>query len=94
MSAPDRATEAGIEVNPTSMESLCDHHSFAPLSFPGTGRERLLPGLDEQCPVKGFVSVTPIVLAWKDETGMVDVNLTHGVATSLHHAQQWQCSPK
>ena len=39
--------------------------------------------LDEVVPVKGFVSVAPVSLAWKDRVGRFEVELTQGLSVSL-----------
>jgi hypothetical protein len=39
--------------------------------------------LDEVGSVKGFVSVTPVSLAWKDRVGRFEVKLTQGMVVSL-----------
>ena len=45
--------------------------------------------LDEKCPVRGFVSVAPTSLAWKDQVGRYEVKLTQGLAVSLHAQYSW-----
>ncbi len=48
---------------------------------PQVGKNYLL---DEKFPVRGFVSVAPTSLAWKDKVGNYEVKLTQGLAVSLH----------
>ncbi len=48
---------------------------------PQVGKNYLL---DEKCPVRGFVSIAPTSLAWKDRVGSHEVKLTQGLAVSLH----------
>jgi hypothetical protein len=38
---------------------------------------------------RGFVSVTPTSLDWKDRAGEFDIKLTQGVGTSLHAQYSW-----
>jgi hypothetical protein len=45
--------------------------------------------LDEPCAAKGFVSVTPTSLVWKDRAGKFDMKFTQGVATSIHAQYSW-----
>ena len=45
--------------------------------------------LDEKCPVRGFVSVAPTSLSWKDKVGRYEVNLTQGLVVSLHAQYSW-----
>ena len=45
--------------------------------------------LDEKCPVRGFVSVTPTSLTWKDKVGRYEVKLTQGLTVSLHVQYSW-----
>ena len=54
------------------------------LAIPGTPRVGRDFFLDEDCPARGFVSVTPSSLAWKDKVGQYEVKLTQGLAVSLH----------
>jgi hypothetical protein len=54
-----------------------------PLStVPGTPEVGKNFFLDEKCPVRGFVSVAPTSLAWKDKVGKYEVKLTQGLAVS------------
>jgi hypothetical protein len=53
---------------------------------PQVGKNYLL---DEKCPVRGFVSVAPTSLAWKDKVGNYEVKLTQGLAVSLHAQYSW-----
>ena len=53
---------------------------------PQVGKSYLL---DEKCPVRGFVSVVPTSLAWKDKVGDYEVKLTQGLAVSLHAQYSW-----
>ncbi len=45
--------------------------------------------LDEKCPVRGFVSVAPTSLVWKDRVGSYEVKLTQGLPVSLHAQYSW-----
>jgi hypothetical protein len=45
--------------------------------------------LDERCPVRGFVSVVPASLPWKDKVGNYEVKLTQGLAVSLYAQYSW-----
>jgi hypothetical protein len=53
---------------------------------PQVGKNYLL---DEKCSVRGFVSVAPTSLAWKDKVGNYEVKLTQGLAVSLHAQYSW-----
>ncbi len=59
------------------------------LEIPGTPQvgENFL--LDEKCPVRVFVSVTPTSLDWKDKVGRYEVKLTQGLTVSLHAQYSW-----
>jgi hypothetical protein len=59
------------------------------LAIPGTPRVGHDFFLDEDCPARGFVSVTPSSLAWKDKVGKYEVKLTQGLAVSLHAKYSW-----
>ena len=59
------------------------------LAIPGTPRVGRDFFLDEDCPARGFVSVTPSSLAWKDKVGQYEVKLTQGLAVSLHAQYSW-----
>jgi len=59
------------------------------LAMPGTPRVGQDFFLDEDCPARGFVSVTPSSLAWKDKVGKYEVKLTQGLAVSLHVQYTW-----
>jgi hypothetical protein len=75
----------------TSVGSRHRHHSNGTTLNPSP-RYRELPRdfyLDEPCAVKGFVSVTPTSIVWKDRAGGFDVKLTQGVATSIHAQYSW-----
>ena len=58
-------------------------------SVPGTPQVGRDFYLDEPCTARGFVSVAPTSLAWKDRAGKFDIKLTQGVATSLHAQYSW-----
>ena len=45
--------------------------------------------LDEVGPVKGFVSVAPVSLVWKDRVGRFEVKLTQGLTVSLQAQYSW-----
>ncbi len=63
-----------------------------PLSFlaiPGTPQVGKNFFLDEKCQVRGFVSVAPTSLTWKDKVGRYEVKLTQGLAVSLHVQYSW-----
>ena len=45
--------------------------------------------LDEVGSVRGFVSVTPVSLAWKDRVGRFEVKLTQGLTVSLQTQYSW-----
>ena len=53
------------------------------LAVPGTPQVGKNFFLDEVGSVKGFVSVTPVSLAWKDRVGRFEVKLTQGMVVSL-----------
>ena len=78
-----RYPRLGINVNPASVG-----RPAAP-STPGTPRVGQDFFLDEDCPARGFVSVTPSSLAWKDKVGKYEVKLTQGLAVSLHAQYSW-----
>ena len=58
-------------------------------SVPGTPQVGRDFYLDEPCTARGFVSVTPTSLAWKDRADEFDIKLTQGVATSVHAQYSW-----
>jgi len=58
-------------------------------SVPGTPQVGRDFYLDEPCTARGFVSVAPTSLAWKDRVGEFDIKVTQGVATSLHAQYSW-----
>ncbi len=45
--------------------------------------------LDEVGPVRGFVSVAPVSLVWKDRVGRFEVKLTQGLSVSLQAQYSW-----
>ena len=53
------------------------------MTVPGTPQVGKNLFLDEVGPVKGFVSVAPVSLAWKDRVGRFEVKLTQGLVVSL-----------
>ncbi len=59
------------------------------LAVPGTPQVGKNYLLDEKCPVRGFVSVAPTSLTWKDKVGRYEVKLTQGLAVSLHAQYSW-----
>jgi ribonuclease HI len=59
------------------------------LAVPGTPQVGKNFFLDETCPVRGFVSVAPTSLAWRDKVGRYEVKLTQGLAVSLHAQYSW-----
>jgi hypothetical protein len=59
------------------------------LAVPGTPQVGKIFFLDGKCPVRGFVSVAPTSLAWKDKVGRYEVKLTQGLAVSLHAQYNW-----
>ncbi len=48
------------------------------LAVPGTPQVGKNFFLDEKCTVRGFVSVAPTSLTWKDKVGRYEMNLTQG----------------
>ncbi len=59
------------------------------LAVPGTPQVGKIFFLDEKCPVRGFESVAPTSLAWKDKVGRYEVKLTQGLAVSRHTQYNW-----
>ena len=59
------------------------------LAAPGTPQVGKNFFLDEVGPVRGFVSVAPVSLAWKDRVGRFEVKLTQGLAVSLQAQYSW-----
>ena len=59
------------------------------VAVPGTPQVGKNFFLDEKCPVQGFVSVTPVSLAWKDKVGSYEVKLTQGLAVSMQAQYNW-----
>jgi hypothetical protein len=59
------------------------------LTVPGTPQMGRNFFLDEVVPVKGFVSVAPVSLVWKDRVGRFEVKLTQGLTVSLQVQYSW-----
>ena len=59
------------------------------LVIPGTSQVGKDFFLYESCPVKFFVSVVPVSLAWIDKVGRYEVTLTQGLAVSLQVQHSW-----
>jgi hypothetical protein len=64
-------------------------HTRPLLAIPGTSQVGKNFFLDEKCQVRGFVSVAPTSLAWKDKVGRYEVNLTQGLVVSLDAQYSW-----
>ena len=45
--------------------------------------------LDETSPVRGFVSLAPVSIVWKDKVGRYEVKLTKGLVVSLQKQHSW-----
>jgi hypothetical protein len=59
------------------------------LTVPGTPQVGKNFFLDEVVPVKGFVSVAPVSIVWKDRVGGFEVKLTQGLTVSLQVQYSW-----
>ena len=59
------------------------------LTVPGTPQVGKNFFLDEVGLVKGFVSVTPVSLVWKDRVVRYEVKLTQGLTVSLQVQRSW-----
>jgi hypothetical protein len=64
-------------------------HTRPLLAIPGTPQVGKNFFLDEKCQVRGFVSVAPTSLSWKDKVGRYEVNLTQGLSVSLDSQYSW-----
>jgi ABC-type microcin C transport system permease subunit YejB len=65
-------------------ESTSIPFQWAVLAVSGTPQVGKKYLLYEKFPVRGFVSVAPASLAWKDKVGSYEVKLTQGLVVSLH----------
>ena len=73
---PDRQETVGRGKRWESASTPFQWYDPQPLpSVPGTPQVGRDFYLDEPCSVKGFVSVTPTSLAWKDRAGGADIKL-------------------
>ena len=74
----------GIVLDPTSV-GRPSTPAVGPGDPPGGGNFLL----DEVGPVRGFVSVAPVSVTWKDRVGRFEVKLTQGLTVSLQVQYSW-----